>query len=153
MLTRDLMRSSLRNPFRSWWDPFGQMQRFGEDFDRAFDGVQRPLASEYPALNVWDNKEEVVVTAELPGFNPEDVEVSVVQNSLTLRGSRAVEELKQGEAYHRRERWSGKFVRTLELPFEVDHGKVDAQFHNGVLSIRLPRAPQNLPKKIAVKVS
>jgi HSP20 family molecular chaperone IbpA len=44
-------------------------------------------------------------------------------------------------------------VRTLELPFEVDHGKVDAQFHNGVLSIRLPRAPQNLPKKIAVKAS
>jgi HSP20 family protein len=95
----------------------------------------------------------VVVTAELPGFNPDDVEVSVVQNTLTLRGSRTPEELKQGETYHRRERWNGKFVRTLELPFEVDHDKVEAQFRNGVLSIRLPRAPQNLPKKITVKAS
>lgn len=153
MITRDLTRSSMRNPFRSWWDPFGQMQRFSEDFERAVDWVQRPLASEYPALNVWDNKEEVVVTAELPGFGPEDVEISVVQNALTLRGSRKPEELKQGETYHRRERWTGQFVRTLELPFEVDHDKVEARFHNGVLSIRLPRAPRNLPKKIAVTVS
>lgn len=153
MITRELTRSSLRNPFRNWWDPFGQFPRFGEDLDRAFDWVQRPLAAEYPALNVWDNKEEVVVTAELPGFGPDDVEISVVQNSLTLRGSRAAEDAKQGETYHRRERWSGQFVRTLELPFEVDHDKIEAQFQNGLLSIRLPRAPQNLPKKITVKAS
>jgi HSP20 family protein len=153
MLTRDLSRRSLSNPFRSWWDPLGQFGRFSEVFDRALDNGAWSVATEYPALNLWDNKEEVVVTAELPGFNPDDVEVSVVQNTLTLRGSRTPEELKQGETYHRRERWNGKFVRTLELPFEVDHDKVEAQFRNGVLSIRLPRAPQNLPKKITVKAS
>lgn len=133
-------------------DPFGELQRLSQEFDRSFGGRWRP-AAEYPALNVWNNTDSVIVTAELPGFEPSDIEVSVVQNILTLRGSRTANDLKEGETYHRRERWTGKFVRSLELPFEVDNTKVEAEFKNGVLSIRLPRAEEHKPRKIEIRAN
>ena len=108
---------------------------------------------EYPALNVWSNEDETVVTAELPGFAPEDVEISVEGSTLTLRGSREGEESKEEENYYRRERWSGKFERSLRLPATVDADKVEAEFSNGVLSIKLPKAESAKPKKIRVKAS
>ena len=72
---------------------------------------------------------------------------------MILRGSRESEELKEGEAYHRRERWSGRFERAIALAFEVDSDKVEAEFRQGELVIKLPRAEAHKPKKIAIKAA
>jgi len=152
MLTRTYFPALFRNGTRSW-DPFWDLRRAQSQLSRAFDQGSYSRSCDYPPLNVWSNEEETIVQAEVPGFTAEDLDVSVVQNTLTLRGSRKPEDLKEGEAYHRRERWSGEFVRSLELPFEVASDQIEAEFKNGVLSIRLPRAEEHKPRKIAVKVS
>lgn len=152
MLIRTFAPTVFRNGPRTW-NPFHELRHFQEEMNQLFDRTWSPWSAEYPPLNVWNSEEEVVVQAELPGFAPEDVDTSVVQNTLTLRGTRKPEELKEGDTYHRRERWTGTFVRTLELPFGVDTDKVEAEFSNGVLSVRLPRAAANRPKKITVKAS
>ena len=87
----------------------------------------------------------------IPGISPEDIEISVVGKSLTLRGTRRADDLKDEEAYHRRERWHGQFSKTIELPFNVEAGKVNASFKKGVLYITLPRAEEEKPKTIHIK--
>lgn len=152
MLTRTLFPTVFRNGTRSWV-PFRELSEIHKEMDRLFDRTRTPRSTEYPPLNVWSNEDEAIVQTELPGFAADEIDISVVQNTLTLRGSRKPEELKEGESYHRRERWTGQFVRSLELPFEVDNSKVEAEYKHGVLSIRLPRAEEHKPKKIAVKAS
>src|SRR5690606_3404603 len=109
------------------------------------------VAPRFPAINVWMSVEGAVVTAELPGVNPEDVDISVVGGTLTSTGSRQPDELKEGEKYHRRERRFCKFTRTFQLPFTVEADKVEAKFDKGVLHIALPRAEAEKPRKISVK--
>jgi HSP20 family protein len=87
----------------------------------------------------------------LPGIDPNAIDISVVGKTLTLRGSRKPEEFKENESYHRRERWHGQFTKTIELPFDIDSGKVDAQYRKGILRITLPRAEADKPRKISVK--
>jgi len=108
-------------------------------------------APSFPALNIWSNEDELIITAEVPGINPEDLDISVVGDSLTLKGAREVEELEEGARYHRQERGYGNFSRTVQLPFPVDIDSVNAKFTNGVLEINLPRAEADKPRKIAVK--
>jgi len=105
----------------------------------------------YPAMNVWTDQDGAVVTVELPGINPEEIEISVKNDTLALRGSRAPDEVQEGETYHRRERGSGSFTRSLQLPFQVASDKVAASYEKGVLSITLPRAEADKPKKITIK--
>jgi HSP20 family protein len=105
----------------------------------------------YPAVNVWANQEELVITAEAPGVNAEDIDVSVVGETLTLSGVRRPDEITEGTRYHRQERGYGKFVRTVQLPYIVDVERVQAEFKNGILSITMPRAEADKPRKIAVK--
>ena len=149
MLTRNLypMGYRARN-----WSPFSQLRQLQSEMDRVF-GQAYPRSADYPPINIWSNEDEVVVQAELPGYSAEDIDISVVQNSLTLRGERKPEEPKAGETYHRRERPVGGFVRTVELPFEVDNAKVEAEYTAGVLAVRLPRAESHKPKRITVKAS
>lgn len=128
-------------------DPWREFERL----NLAFSGPNGTSAVEFPAINVWASDDNAIVTAELPGTAPDSIEISVVGDSLTMRGSRRPEELKEGESYHRRERWSGQFTKTLELPFQVDAGKVDARFSKGVLNITLLRAEANKPRKISIK--
>lgn len=152
MLTRTLSPTVFRNETRAR-NPFLDFRHIQEQMNRLVDRASYPRSTEYPPLNVWSNQEELVVQAELPGFAADDIDISVVQNTLTVRGSRQPEELKEGESFHRRERWTGKFVRSLELPFAVTSAKVKAEFKKGVLSIRLPRAEEHKPKKIVVKTT
>ncbi|MCB0212841.1 MAG: Hsp20/alpha crystallin family protein, partial [Anaerolineae bacterium] len=90
---------------------------------------------------------------ELPGVNPEDIDISVVGETLKLTGSRQPEELGEGSRYHRRERGFGKFTRTFQLPFAVEADQVEAVFDKGILHISLPRAEAEKPKKITVKAA
>lgn len=134
--------------------------RFGSVFDRLseLDNMSRALrqfdmpgTTEFPAINLWVSEDHAVVTTEIPGIDPGALEISVINNSLSLRGSRKAEELKENESYHRRERWCGDFTKTIQLPFAVESGKVEARFSKGVLSISMPRAEAEKPRKISVK--
>jgi len=149
MLTRAFYPATYR---ARAWGPFEELRQIQNEMDRLY-SQSFPRAVDYPPINVWSNEDEVVVQAELPGYVAAEIDTSVVQNTLTLRGERKAEELKAGETYHRRERQAGSFVRTVELPFEVDNPKVEAEYVAGILSVRLPRAEAHKPKKIAVKAS
>jgi HSP20 family protein len=131
------------------------MDRLHREVDRLFSDsfalAGGRTAPSYPAINVWTNEDGAVVTAELPGVNPEDIDISVVNDSLTLSGDRKAVELADGDKYHRRERGYGKFNRTFQLPFKVEADKVEAVFEKGVLNLSLPRAEADKPKKITVK--
>jgi HSP20 family protein len=102
-------------------------------------------------MNVWADENKALVTAELPGVSPDKIDISVQDDTLTLRGTREPEELEEGMNYHRRERRFGSFTRTLRLPFQVSGDGVDAAFSRGVLSVSLPRAEADKPRKITVR--
>jgi HSP20 family protein len=102
-------------------------------------------------MNVWTDPDGATVTAELPGVDPAEIDISVQDDTLTVRGSRAPDEVPEGGTYHRRERGSGSFTRSFQLPFGVDAGQVKASYQKGVLQIHLPRAEADKPKKIAIQ--
>jgi len=139
----------------SWlWSPWDEIRRLQREMNRLFsDFFGEPVEEVYPAVNVWRKDDSVVVTAEMPGVEPGDIDLSVEGDTLTIRGSRKPEELKEGEEYHRQERHSGAFVRAIELPFRVDPEKVDARYEKGILRVTLPRAEEDKPKQITVKAS
>jgi HSP20 family protein len=134
------------------WDEMDRLQR---EMNRVFESFDRGYApaSGFPAVNVWMNEEGAVVTAELPGVNVADLEINVVGETLTLSGGRKPVELPKDAVYHRQERGMGKFTRTIELPFAVESGKVQATLEKGILRILLPRAEQDKPRKILVKAA
>lgn len=140
-----------RYPVPSSWREVNRLQR---EMNRLFEDyypsrVRRAPA--FPALNVWTNEDGLNITAEVPGVHPEDIDISVVGDTLTLSGERRPDELKEGARYHRQERGYGSFSRSLQLPYMVDVRKVNATFRDGVLNIELPRAEQDKPRKISVK--
>jgi HSP20 family protein len=131
------------------------MARLQRDMNRLLGGTSRwpgwSTAPSYPAMNVWTNQDGAVVTAELPGVDPDEIDISVQNDTLTLRGARAPDEVPEGGTYHRRERGSGSFTRSLQLPFPVEAEKVVASYEKGVLTIALPRVEADKPIKIAIK--
>jgi HSP20 family protein len=118
---------------------------------RAVSRWASPPSVDFPAVNVWVSGDEAVVTTEIPGVDPQSIDISVVGKTLTIRGSRDPEELKEGESYHRRERWLGRFTKTVEMPFLIEASKVEANFSKGILHIKTPRAEAEKPRKITVK--
>jgi HSP20 family protein len=105
-------------------------------------------------LDVYATPDEAVVIAAVPGMNPQDLEITYTQNTLTLSGSVPnVAESEQGQqaTWYLRELWSGQFQRTVTLPFEVDAGKAEATFEHGIVRITLPKAEWTKPQKIAIK--
>jgi HSP20 family protein len=133
------------------WNPWQEMQRLQAEMNRIFADSERATAREFPPINVFAGETGVRVLAEVPGVDKNALEVTVVDDTLTLKGARALEPLKVGESYHRQERGAGKFVRTIQLPFKVEAEAVTAAFKNGVLEIALPRAHSDRPRKIAVE--
>lgn len=134
-------------------DLFGslrEMQRLQDSINRLLSVSTPNQATEYPLVNVWTNQQGAVVRAEVPGISPEDVDISLVHDTLTIRGSREPEALKEGESRHRHERGYGQFTRSLQLPFGVEANQVEAKFSNGVLQITLPRAEAEKPRRISV---
>lgn len=135
----------------SYWglDPFAEMRRLQRQMHRLV-GACRGEGEGLPALNVWSSGNEVLVTAEIPGVDPNAIDIAVRGDQLTLRGERKAEETAEEVACHRLERGTGSFVRTLRLPFEVESDKVSAKYRNGVLRVTLPRAESSKPRRIAI---
>ena len=131
------------------WDPFSEFRTLQREMNRLFSGYT-PEQAAYPALNLWSNGDEAVVTAELPGVDPADISLNVVKNQLTIEGERKAETLEEDVVRHRAERGTGRFVRTIGLPFDVENEKVAASYKHGVLKITLPRAEATKPKRIEI---
>ncbi len=133
-----------------------EVDRLQREMNRLFENYYPDrvrAAAGYPAMNVWASEDGLKVTAELPGLNTDDLDISVVGQTLTVNGQRKRDELPQDARYHRQERGFGKFSRSIQLPFAVDVKKVEATFKDGILHIDLPRAEADKPRKIAVKVA
>lgn len=131
-------------------DPFRELSRMQRQIGRFFDGY-RQEAGAFPAVNVWTNGENAVVSAELPGVDPSTIDVTVTGNALTLQGERKPEAVSENETYHRQEREFGRFVRSIRLPFDVQNDKIEARYENGLLRITLPRREDTKPRKIEIK--
>jgi HSP20 family protein len=148
------------------WNPFDDMETLRRDIDRAFQGFglgeepSRQVAflpgrgpRRYPLLNLLEDQNHVYIEALTPGVDPKSLNLTVMQNRLTLSGEKSgVREIKP-EAFHRNERASGKFVRTIDLPMEVDEGAIQAEYKNGLLVVTRPKAEKAKPKQINVKVA
>ncbi len=146
------MRTSRWQPFTPMWDQLQQFQNeMNRLFDRWGDGGRTGGVATFPAVNVWEEKDEVFVEAELPGLDLKDLEIYVTGgNQLTIKGERKPQATGKG-VWHRQERGYGHFTRALTLPFPVDADKVDARLENGVLLVRLAKHESARPRKIQVK--
>jgi len=135
------------------WRELDQMRR---DMDRlfaeSFPLARRTRAGGFPAINVWTNDSEgAVLTTELPGIDPANVEISVTGDTLAISGCCKPDEAPESAQYHRRERSRGDFNRTVQLPYTVNPDQVEARVEKGILTIVLPRADAEKPRQIAVK--
>ncbi|HUP28485.1 MAG TPA: Hsp20/alpha crystallin family protein [Chloroflexia bacterium] len=143
-----LLDSRINRTQGSLWREMAQLQN---EMSRL--ASRQTETSNFPALNLWATQDSAVLTAELPGIDMQDLELTVVGDTLTLRGKRAPEQLQEGNSYHRRERGWGNFARLVQLPYRVEQEEVSANYKNGVLSITLPRAHADRPRKIEVKTA
>lgn len=122
-------------------------------FDCFFRGFDRPLSSYrvWPAIDVAEEDEAILVRAEVPGCKPGDIEISVLNNTLTISGEKQLSHEKKEKGYYHIESSHGSFRREITLPTDVDPEKVDASYKNGVLSITLPKAAKSKVVKVKVK--
>jgi len=134
-----------------------EMMSLREAMDLLFDDAfTRPLSisgvSASPAIDMYQTDENVIVKAALPGLNPEDVDITVTGETLTLRGEYKQETEQNEVNYHIREQRSGSFNRAILLPTDVQSNKARADFENGVLTITMPIAEEVKPKSFTIKV-
>ena len=143
--------SDVQRMFEEWFDdfwsrPFPRLWR--PDFSRL-----RSLSLEAPALDVYEQKDDLVVKAEIPGLTKDEIDISLEGNTLTIKGENKKEEEVKEEDYYRCERTFGAFSRSVELPVGVQADKVNASFKNGVLEIRLPKTEEAKKNVVKVKVA
>jgi HSP20 family protein len=146
------MRLSRWQSFTPVWN---QLQQFQDEMNRLFErwGTDggRLAGGAYPAVNLWEEGDHLLVEAELPGMDLKDLEIYVTGNDqLTIKGERKPVNLEKG-VRHRQERGFGTFTRTLALPFPVNAEKVEARLENGVLRLQLAKHESAKPRKIQVK--
>lgn len=136
---------------RVGFDPFLEMRRMQQEMNQRLAGMTA-ATPEFPPINLWAGEESVAVTAELPGLAPGDVDLTVRDNTLTLKGERGSPTTEDEKSvWHRRELSYGSFSRTVQLPFRVDPEQVEARFANGLLEVELHRPEADRPKKIQIK--
>jgi len=138
-----------------WTSSFRDLYDVRRDMERIFDalGSVSTLRNSgvFPATNVSESDESFLIRAELPGVKPDDLEVTVEGNTLTLAGKRETLTGSEDVSFHRREREWGTFRRSLTIPMRVESDKVEARFANGILTVELPKAAAARPKQITVQ--
>ena len=140
------------------WDPYREFATMRNLMDRVFEdtfGPTQPMRNDALALalDVAEKEEGFVVKASVPGINPDDLDISLTNDVLTIRGETKADNEINEENYHLRERRYGSFMRSITLPVPVQSDKVDAAYDNGVLTLTLPKAEDLRPKKIAIKAN
>jgi HSP20 family protein len=138
------------------WEDGPTLLGLRRQMNRLFDYFQAPGESQgagwWPPVNVTETPETVVVTAEVPGLEPKDIEISVVGDTLTIRGERRIETEEKGKTWFRREIAGGRFVRSFTLPAPIEAERVDAMAKAGLLVITLPKRAEARSRKIEIKV-
>jgi HSP20 family protein len=143
-------------PFREL-APFRDFERMRKEMDRLWDsfferGPKAEPGEWYPSLDLAETKNDVVIKAEVPGMDPKDIDISLSNGVLTIKGEKKQErEEKEGD-YHFSERSFGAFTRAVQLPTEVQSDKIEASYKNGVLKITLPKSEEAKKKQIKIKV-
>lgn len=137
------------------WTPMRDLVSMSEAMNRLFDEAfvmphSGGMGMNSPKVDVVENADNIVVKAEMPGFNAENVDCRVEGNLLMLRGEYKQENEKQEGQYHMRERRQGNFARSIPLPAEVTTDKAHAEFENGVLTLTLPKNEAAKPKRISI---
>ena len=149
-----------QRPTLTNWPSFGRLSDLRDEIDRLFESplseltrTSQLLSGWTPALDVYEDKDNFVVKAELPGMKKEDIEVSLHDGSLSISGERKAETKHEDAEVYRAERFFGRFQRTVTLPTAVAADKVKAAYKDGVLTITLPKTEEAKPKQIDVSVN
>jgi len=142
---------AFRAPWRELERIRGHLEGMRDAVYSGVDSFRRSGAGVYPALNVLEDEDHLYVHAELPGVNPEDIDISVHGDSLTIRGERKRNETESKVNFHRREREFGVFRRVLNLPVKIDPENVSAKAADGLLKVVLPKAAEAKPRKVEIK--
>ena len=137
--------------FRRLSDTMPEMLNLQREMNRLFSNMGQKSPQEYPAVNIWEKGGSAVITAELPGIDPEKLDISVSGDTVTISGEALRETLAEGEIYLRQERGIGNFKRNIQLPFQINAQEVEARCEKGILVIVLPRVKEDLPKKIKIQ--
>lgn len=147
-----------QRPVAWQWSPLHQLSSLREEIDRLFESPlsafpeKQPFFTGWgPALDLYEDKDNVYLRAEVPGVNKEDLEISLHEGTLTLSGERKEEKRDEGTAVLRTERFTGKFSRSVTLPAPVQSDKVIATYRDGILKVVLPKAEESKPKQIQIK--
>jgi len=134
------------------------MTTLRHEMDRLFDRFFEPRWEDFPSLGEWapqldvsETKDSLVVKTEVPGIDPKEIQISLQEQLLTIKGEKKQEKEEKDERYHRVERAYGAFTRALRLPVAVDAEKVTATFKNGLLTIKLPKTPAAKGTTIPIK--
>lgn len=148
------------------WDPFSELDTLRREIDKAFNqfAPTEPYSQvaflpargprQYPLINTYEDKDNLYIEALAPGVDPANLNLSVIRDTLTISGEkRHAPEGVRPEAFHRSERASGKFVRSVNLPVEVEEDRIQAEYKNGLLLLTLPKAAKAKPKQISVSVA
>ncbi len=151
-----LYRTIFNDPGRRFGASFSDLDEMRRRMDRFFEAYgdrqrSRSDAGVFPAINIAENSEAYIVSAELPGVTSSDLELNVTANQLTLAGQRRISAEAEDARYHRREREAGRFSRAIALPGDVDPDGCKAKLVDGVLTITIFKAEKAKPKKISVQ--
>lgn len=141
------------------WDPFRELETLQNEMSRLFDlSLSKRGNGDFfegnwsPAVDIQDARDSIIVKADLPGLNKEDIQVSVEDGQLILKGEKKEERKTEEKGYVRMERTCGAFYRAISLPASIESDKVKATYKNGVLELVLPKKEEAKPKQIAVEV-
>ena len=140
------------------WDPFRDMVTLREKMNRLFEdavthrGEDKDLISSAwaPAVDIYEDENQLVLSAEVPGIEEKDVEIKIEDSTLIIQGERKMEKETKEENYHRIERAYGSFHRSFTLPNYIDQEKIHAEHENGVLKITMPKKPELKPRKVKI---
>ena len=142
--------------FLSYSDPVENLLDLQRELDQL---LRRPLGFEwvtssgvFPAINIFKDRDGVVVRAEVPGVKPDAIDLNIEHRTLTISGERQHENGSKG-SFHRRERRFGKCSRSVQLPNDLDSEKATAQCRDGVLTVRIPKLAEAKPKQISIKAA
>ncbi|MCX7724241.1 MAG: Hsp20/alpha crystallin family protein [Thermodesulfovibrio sp.] len=153
--TKDVARvePSILSPFEEIERLFDEIMRRPFSLFRSFvPRLREEVEIVTPAVDIYEEEDDLVVKAELPGINKEDIEVKITDDYITIAGEKKKEEKVQRKDYYRYERSYGSFSRTFRLPVEVQTDKAKAKFENGVLEIRIPKTEEAKKKEIKLKI-
>jgi HSP20 family protein len=142
------------------YDPFREMRSLQDEVNRLFassfsrgDDNELMRGAWSPSVDIFENKDQIVLEADLPGMRPEDVDISIENNLLTIRGERRFEKKDEGDNFHRVERSYGSFARSFTLPPTVSSENANAEFENGLLRLTLAKREEAKPRRIEIKAT